>query len=322
MIKESVMADSKTAPKSRKRGATKIQTDNVTVEMSNQNRSVKRRIDFNEKDGNSKQKNNNAMVRANEANDKQTKTKKKVTPQMITRATKAAMVNLNNEKGLDCTKPTHSSYRVQWTKEFLDKVKRSNQKFADKQQSRNDKITAKIVKPISFQKGDSVCTEVEIGKAAVETDVVTDLNVIDSDLELLDYEDDLSMDEEFEENGPPPPTITETSRPVSSKVRKGPQPCDNVVPGTSSGSTAAATTETELMIQKLNSQPKEVLMENPIIQRMMTKFFEDKFKDLQRSSSKNKKPDREGVERVGNAPQVGSGSSNSNYRFLPNFNFL
>ena len=153
------------------------------------------------------------------------------------------------------------NYKVQWTKEFMDKVKRSNDRY-NKQRTKLGKDSSKgktvqendIMNVKILQKGDGVHTEVD---------------EVDSDIqdELLDYEDDLSIEEVEEES-----LDTTDNAEVSHQE-------ETSVPGTSMGRTVVGTEKQA--ISQLNEQNEEKLMQNPVIQRMMTKFFDERFKNLQ-----------------------------------------
>ena len=131
-------------------------------------------------------------------------------------------------------------YKVQWTKEFMDKVKRSNDRY-NKQRTKLGKDSSKgktvqendIMNIKILQKGDGVHTEVD---------------EVDSDIqdELLDYEDDLSIEEVDEES-----LDTTDNAEVSHQE-------ETAVPGTSMGRTVVGTEKQA--ISQLNEQNEEQLM--------------------------------------------------------------
>ena len=87
-------------------------------------------------------------------------------------------------------------------------------------------------------------------------------NFKDDEPEELDYEDDLSVEEEPDQQflAEDPPRVD--SPPASPKL------------GTS--------TETSQVRNLAAEQDEEKLMNNPVIQRMMVKFFNEQFKDMEK----------------------------------------
>ena len=144
--------------------------------------------------------------------------------------------------------------RVQWTKEFMDKVRKSNEKaaLAGKDKAKNPKL---ILQEEAIVQTDGICMQIE--------------NEMDN---ILDYEDDLSIDEEeiAEET-------VETSDPgsprpgTSSEVQKQ---CKQI-----QDKNADINTD---FISQLENQAEEKLMGNPVIQRMMQKFFREEFQNIQK----------------------------------------
>ena len=94
--------------------------------------------------------------------------------------------NLSNKNAAktrnDCMFTSDS--RVQWTREFMEKVRKSNEKHKQKSGLKNVK---NVNVPISLQKGDGIQT-------GVKTDRVEQIQV--EELDLLDYEDDLSIEDD------------------------------------------------------------------------------------------------------------------------------
>ena len=270
--------------KKRKLGASDRNESNQTIsKMAKQSRSrptVKRKIDFSneEREGNDKQVqlNNNATLMVN-GSTKLQGNNGQLSNKMVTRVAKAANAKPLEKEGIKI-KPIES-YRVNWTKEFMEKVKRSNQKVLDKKiqkqkQMRNNAEnntsmikTSNILQESSKPRGDGVQTEVDLGTSTGQEDM--------DDIELLDYEDDLSIDEDLE---PMEPYSLADNQETAGTAQD-----EDAVPGTSSSAGI------DLAIQHLQEQSEEALMRNPVIQKMMNKFFEEKFKDLQGTNSNSKK---------------------------------
>ena len=229
-------------------------TEMAFGKLAKSKKSVKRKIDFSEGKA-EMQQNNNATKTTNvvdinnkkvcKANDGEKdisgcKTRSKRAMSMPTEG-KVKSIKLNDL----------ADSRVQWTKEFMEKVRKSNEKHN------------KIVKPNNRQnfvmslqhkedRGDGICTMVEnTGNL--------------SDEEELDYEDDISMEDGLLTTEEDFPDVTDEKETV-------PQP----IAGTSEQSNKAFTSTADLA-----EQSKEQLMNNPVIQRMMQKFFTDQFKNLQ-----------------------------------------
>ena len=148
--------------------------------------------------------------------------------------------------------------RVQWTKEFMDKVRKSNEKaaLAGQDKAKNPKLI--LQEEEAIVQTDGICMQIE--------------NEMD---DILDYEDDLSIDkEEIAEE------TVETSEPGSPR------------PGTSfevqkqckQNQDKNADINTDFVLQ-LKNQPEEKLMGNPVIQRMMQKFFREEFQNMQKQQN-------------------------------------
>ena len=254
-------------------------------------RSAKRKINFEEEPsqaGDGRQLNNNATVAISRDNkqNKQAKVPKVIENELscsnnakvITRA-RSRSHDVNNAE-----KTIAEGFKVQWTKEFLEKIKRSNERQRNRQAQKGDvnlKVETKLVEnqnkqgkqnkkfnvsntlqEVSSQRrhqaGDGVITTIEVD---ADTDKIQ--HEVDQD-ELLDYEDNLSMEEEDSNE-----EVEEVN-----------------VAGTNMPSVDLSTV--------LNSQTEDQLMQNPILQKMMTKFFEDKFKDIQGQGSDGKNNGKRG----------------------------
>ena len=146
---------------------------------------MKRRIDFEKEHANNNATVSNKSLQEEVSlckgkTEKMNKMNKIETEQVQTRATRSKATK-ESVKGMSVPL---SSYRVQWTKEFMEKVRKSNEKekLKDKQlKSKNpkQKLDEPNVELIQFQnpeqKGDGVQTNVDLGTDGTE--------------ELLDYED-------------------------------------------------------------------------------------------------------------------------------------
>ena len=223
--------------KMRKRGRSEGLIENLTVatKQSKVNNEVKggakRKIDFGKSTRN-EQVNNNA------------------TRAVVTRGLANNSQRIPNENSLS---------KVRWTQEFMDKVRKSNEKYQRQKQKdkrgQNSKINQTNVNgKVSLQeKGDGIDAEV----LRNSTD--------DEDLEILDYEDDLSIDEEEEsqtnvEAQPPEPGCSKTVKEAT-----------------------AANTQTGV---DLHHASEEQIFNNPVLQKMMEKFFVENFKSLQNNFNK------------------------------------
>ena len=189
---------------------------------------VKRKIDFSNDETQPKQSNNNAtVVNLNENKDSQVK---------LTKLNGSKDLRNGNKMKTRSSAPKivpDVSSRVQWIQEFLNKVRKSNEKFLN-----NKKERAVSINSISLQErdtGDGVSTNVE-------------MEVLEE--EELDYDDDLS----FEEEGKNLDSANSSND-------------DAVLPSTST----AGKEPLELI-----DCDEEKLMNNPVIQRMMEKFLRTK----------------------------------------------
>ena len=141
------------------------------------------------------------------------------------------------------------SDKVKWTKEFLDKVRKSNEKHAKQSKIVNSNDVIPLLQEQQKDKqlnNDGIVTTVE--------------GIEELSEEELDYEDDLSMlDEGFPLNEE---IISDSVRPGTSQQTKDHENGSEVV-------------------NQISQMSKEQLASNPVIQRMMQKFFKDQFKNLQ-----------------------------------------
>ena len=204
--------------------------------------SVKRKIDFNQ----SKNKigdTNNEQLNKN-GNSTQVAGKTDLPTKVNTKVNSVADMPINDKMKLRNKSGAISGNsepgKVQWTREFLDKVRKSNDKYRKKQDKHDKNCTVLQV----VTRGDGIETLAQ--------------EIPDEDMELLDYDDDLSiLDEEDLDKG----------------EHEQPQPC------------TSADTSTQNWMEKLASVPEDELLNNPVLKKMMTKFFEEKFKDVQTTSA-------------------------------------
>ena len=137
----------------------------------------------------------------------------------------------------------------------MDKVRKSNSKFLSKKKA-DANVNPMIKLQESSDKGDGVHTAVEGG---VDDNLLAE--------ELLNYDDDLSVEEDFDGD-----RLDLTEDEVEEQVTQNTSSADKG-PGCAS------------------SQPTEnVLMENPVLQRMMESFFHNKFKDMMKEAVHNQQP--------------------------------
>ena len=188
--------------------------------------------------------------------------------------------------------------RVQWTKEFMDKVKKSNEKARVR---RKDKCINHLDAGIDNNVDLSLQMETEPVRKGDGIQVQPD----EEYEEELDYEDDLSVDDDMGE------CVLLESMPVETEVDVTPRP------GTSLGEQhIISSTKDQSLIQQLanaDEQNEEKLMNNPVIQKMMMKFFKENFKGGEGKSmneingnSKVQQPNKMKVsEKARNAPLKG-----------------
>ena len=163
--------------------------------------------------------------------------------------------------------------KVQWTKEFMEKMRRSNERHK---------------KEIGKRKADAIDTNVDLFQnvdANLRGDgIVTEAEVISE--EELDYDDDLSVDdgvdllppdqmviEDISDREPQPRRCGDTSQ-IKHEVDNG-----------LSTSTAGNDSSAQQWIANLGKQSEEQIYNNPIMQRMMQKFFNEQFKNVQMDNS-------------------------------------
>ena len=191
--------------------------------------------------------------------------------------------------------------KVQWTKEFMEKVRRSNEKAANAAKVKNNKQT--IESDIVLQecvKGDSI-------EASIDNP---------DGVELLDYEDDLSIDGEDGEvdsfgNG--------QDLDVDDMERKSAESIEeDDIPSTSQGRLHTKDIDDNMdLTERLKTQSHDQLLENPVIQQLMAKqlteenlsknpvmqnmmetFFENKFQSLPSQMPAGMSADRSAVNMI------------------------
>ena len=205
-------------------------------------KTVKRKINFDAgSQSNEEQANNNATVNVNKTQ-QTVASGTKVGPAM-TRSKNSKETN-SNFKELKANE-TQSS-RVQWTKEFMDKVRKSHKKLAEKSANRGKqplaktKIVSVLLNDVQVQEGDGI-------------EIHVDQNGFDD--KELDYDDNLLLEDDE------PVLIQEMRTEVAEAT---------IQPGTSMQQTVNVENLTE-----------EQLQGNPVIQKMMEKFFKENFQKMQ-----------------------------------------
>ena len=227
---------------------------------------MKRRIDFSENQVKEQSNNNSNVVKAsNEVVANRTRSKSRTVGEQV----------LDGQKG-------HSS-RVPWTKEFIDKVCKSNKKYEKKLTKKSEAVKPNkkdienskvknndvLLQNNNTTKGDGVRTEVEVEEESIEE-------------ELLDYDDDLSMDKEEVD-------FTQENSSDDNGMGKGlSAPCEHVQSDSSNNKQQQPQPSTLNWLANLSSQREEEIMKNPILQRMMKNFFEENFKSLNESKKQDK----------------------------------
>ena len=152
--------------------------------------------------------------------------------------------------------------KVQWTKEFMDKVKRSNAKYRVRKAKKNEKI-----QPTNEEMNKELCYSLQVDRPRQQKGDGIETTINTEELEELDYEDDLSVDEEI--------------FPVPEDDFADENRCESPQPGMSGVQQMSKQPEGEDQI--LTDTSEERLMNNPVIQRMMEKFFDKHFRDMQES---------------------------------------
>ena len=249
-------------------------SEKLTVEKQpklnvHQNKSVKRKIDFDEATKGGKQVNNNAtMVKVRSkgsANESHKNVKSVASGKVLNDRSRFRSVGV---KSTDIEEEL-SSNRVQWTKEFMDKVKKSNEKHKNKvlQGSKINKVGSIVLQSTGDQEvittGDGIVTE-------VVTEGPWDPLISE---EELDYDDDLSVEDDEVQMGQDSVEFTDELE-CSQKTEKQKVTQQQPVPGTSKETEQAS-------LEGLDKQTEEQMYNNPVIQKMMEKFFQEKFQSIQ-----------------------------------------
>ena len=161
---------------------------------------------------------------------------------------------------------------MKWTREFIEKVCRSIERvklMKSKVNAKNCYISLQDEKNNNTEDfhDDGICTQVE-----------QDLDEQDEQ-DILDYDNDLSMEGE---------NLELVSSPIIEPLTEDNEP----KPGTSGYSM-------QQIVQEMTKQP-EKLMENPVIQKMMQKFVQEQFKNLQAEQQKSgiNMLDKQGINQV------------------------
>ena len=270
-VKEPI-GDTKTSKRqdsavNRKRTRSKTNDEDLNVTVageSSKKKTAKRKINFNENQ--EKQSNNNAMIVNVDEHDKRhtrknTEVSRNDPMKNVSLQTRSR--NLNERSGRTkiankaSGRDSLESGKVKWTKEFMDKVRKSNQRHEQLLKERNIKKNSDILqdKDREVKAGDGIQMLVDGGD-------------MDSEIELLDYEDDLSMEGDFEEWGVESQESSKVPRQNTKHVSGGPpsqpEPC---------------TSRQQEQNLAANLQ-EEDLINNPVIQNMMKKFFNEQFKNV------------------------------------------
>ena len=195
------------------------ETNEVTVDMSTTNevepvkkavkKTVKRKIDFNQNDEKVKntRSNDSKAVRSGDTENNNTNATKTV--RNVRTRTRAGFDNAKNE----------TSSWVQWTQEFLDKVRKSNEKYKNIAQKKLNQKNSKVDNNRlidAFQNTDESETRTEFGDCI---QMMVDNADRDEEDDLLDYEDDLSI-----EDGDIEVTMSNTGPEVETDERVQPDP--------------------------------------------------------------------------------------------------
>ena len=157
---------------------------------------------------------------------------------------------------------------VKWTKEFLEKARKSNER-----QHRSKANEKDFTLQESGNQGDGITIAVEEDGLELMAD------------EELDYDDDLSIEAEDK-------IVENSGLPQNSGVEQQPQP------GTSSGENGVdgcgAITDVLRFPSQINPDAEEQLYNNPVMQRMMQRFFNNQFKTVQQTSEANQQQKEQG----------------------------
>ena len=147
------------------------------------------------------------------------------------------------------------------------KVKRSNEKARVKQRD------SKLVSKVDARPGNNVNLSLQMETNPVQKGDGIQVLPEGEDIEELDYEDDLSVDEEMGE------CVLLENVTDAGEIDTMPRP------GTSSGGqdTVGNIKEHNIIQQLVNAdeQNEEKLLNNPVIQKMMMKFFQENFKGVE-----------------------------------------
>ena len=187
---------------------------------------------------------------------------------MDAKGCKTRSSKMNEAKCSNQSSNVDDSSRVQWTREFMDKVHRSNERHKQqnckKQGKRMDKKTLALdANVLSFQVDEE--NKEQSRNTQSKGDGITTAPENFSE-EELDYEDDLSIDDGFE-------VLTVDDDHELEQVDSDKQP--------------SCSLQNEVVTEKgsnldLSKLTEDQLMSNPILQRMMQKFFNDQFKNIQK----------------------------------------
>ena len=177
--------------------------------------------------------------------------------------------------------------RVKWTKEFMDKVRKSNTKHKKNVENAENKIVENRARRSKIDKDDKVdkdmlvlqCTSGECDGDGIDIDVDA------SDLEELDYEDDLSVEEmEMEvkdtEESVPENNTGMVEQLEKAKTRKHPDKGE---------------CSKQPMSQKEIDLEEERLLNNLVLQNMMQRFFKEQFKNMENPKGQIKNMDCGGL---------------------------
>ena len=175
---------------------------------------------------------------------------------------------------------------VQWTQEFLDKVRKSNAKHKEivakkKQKLQKCQESNKSIALFQESANGEQTEHTSQRKSGDGIQMVVDKQIVVEDNEdLLDYNDDLSIDDEAD-------FMVDNSM---VEVDVSPAGGDK---NSSEGETSQAkNSATKPLSDLIEGRSEEELMQNPVIQRMMQKFCWDEFKNLQKEQECASQKDR------------------------------
>ena len=243
--------------------------------------SVRRKIDFN--DSQQVQENKNSKVKTNE-NEKQVNNNASLTRKLgevkdRTRSKKGQECHVENVKDGKTVRVKSQpekveSNRVQWTKEFMEKVRKSNERHNRKSKSKRSNVD---------KQDDSLLQNAQTRGDGIEVL----LNVTDVEVdEELDYEDDVSVDGIDEDLSVPmdePGINLSSPKPGTSfentDIDLAPQQRLN------EGVDGRLPLQKNTDMVDLNCVSEEKLLSNPVLQRMMEKYFDERFKDIQQKNT-------------------------------------